>query len=534
MTTWSPVRARRALPAVLVALALGLAGCTATAPDRAGPPATGDASPGTPNGSSPATSPTPPVDAAPPAFVTGPCPFRRDATGGADITCGTLTVPQHRDRPDGPTLQLAVAIVRSANPAKAPDPVVYLEGGPGGSALAAVETWTTPPSPLLADRDVILVDQRGTGYSEPRLTCDRETRSMPADTDGEVARLFRACRDRLASSGVDLGAFSTAESAADVDDLRRALGLAQVDLFGVSYGTRLALRVLADHPDGIRSIVLDSVYPVGVRGYEEQPTVLWQAMANLFAGCRADPGCDAAYPDLEARLTAAVERLDRSPAPVTVTDPDTGEPVDIDLTGADVVDALAEAMYLTAAIPELPKALDLVARGDAGAGYDLLQTAGATTTDAGEPPDASRRPDDSDALFYAVECAEEAPANDPDAIAERSASIPPAFREDLVVLAEQQLEDCAAWAIPPRPSAETRSDVPALLLAGTYDPVTAPAWAEQAARGLSRARVVVVDGAGHAVIDAGPCPQQLVVSFLRAPTGDGGPTCSSPPRFVTS
>lgn len=474
-----------------------------------------------------------------PTFTAGRCPFRGDAARRPDVTCGTLSVPARRDRADSGQVRLAVAVLHSSNPNKAADPVVYLEGGPGGSALTAVETWLTPPSPLLADRDVILLDQRGTGWSEPRLSCDKESRRHPeASTDDEVAALFAACRRRLADEGIDLAAFSTAESAADVSDLRTALGLGSIDLFGVSYGTRLALRVLADHPEGVRSAVLDSVYPVGVHGYDAEAPVEWAAISRLFAGCRADPACDAAFPDLQQRVSDAVARLDDQPVTASITDLDTGEAYDADIAGADVVDALGSALYLSAAIPDLPRALDLIARGRVGEGYDLLQTAGATDPDAAaadEPPDAARRPDDSDGLFYAVECAEEAPDNSLAGIEARAADVPEPWRSILVDSAVTQLADCAAWDLPARPASATSSSVPTLLLAGTYDPVTPPSWAEQAAGGLSASRTVVVDGAGHAVIDAGTCPQQLVVSFLRDPAAvlAGSPTCTATPAFRT-
>ena len=553
---------RRRATAVLVgaALALGAACSGATAPSAtpgaggrpgatatAGGPGASDGSgagstaPGDPAAGVGPIGPSSTVAGLPPpTFTTGTCPFKGDAARRPDVTCGTLTVPARRDRADGGQVRLAVAILRSPNPNKAPDPVVYLEGGPGGSALSAVETWLSPPSPLLADRDVILVDQRGTGWSEPRLSCDKEARRhADATTDDEVAALFAACRRRLGSEGIDLAAFSTAESAADVADLRTALGLEAVDLFGVSYGTRLALRVLTDHPEGVRSVVLDSVYPVGVRGYEAEASVLWEAISRLFAGCRADAACDAAFPDLERRASDAIGRLEEQPAAATLTDPDTSEAYDADVTGADVVDALTSAMYLSAAIPDLPHALDLIARGRVGEGYDLLTSAGATEAPAGadvaEPPDAGRRPDDSDGLFYAIECAEEAPANSREGIEARSSRVPEPWRSILVAGADTQLRDCAAWDLPARPSPTTSSSVPTLLLAGTYDPVTPPSWAEQAAGGLSSSRTVVVDGAGHAVIDAGPCPQQLIVSFLRDPGAvlAGSPTCTATPAFRT-
>jgi pimeloyl-ACP methyl ester carboxylesterase len=305
--------------------------------------------------------------------------------------------------------------------------------------------------------------------------------------------------------------------------------------------------------------VLDSVYPVGVKGLEAEAPVLWAATEALLRACRDDDDCDASFGDLQARLLATLDRLDAEPAPITIEDPDTGEPIDVEVTGADVVSALMDALYVTAAIPELPAALDAIADGDVAAGYERLLTAGTgpVDTDAGapagsggsgvspgpalteEPPDAGLRPDDSDGLYFSVECGEEVPTNDRNAARERAASVPESFRDAVVRDVELQFSTCSAWAVPARPTAPTRADVPALLLSGTLDPVTPPAWAEQAATGLSRSRIVVVDGAGHAIIDAGPCAVDLIRSFLRDPlaaiAADAPtPACSATPRFATS
>ena len=178
-----------------------------------------------------------------PVFTETDCWF--DLPG---VVCGYLTVPEDRGDPMGNQVELAVAIIESQSANPLPDPVIYLEGGPGGAALLGIESLLDHP--LLADRDLIMFDQRGTGFSVPSLNCYELE-----EDEGENA--VQACRDRLLDEGVNLDAYNTAATAADVNDLRLALGYEQVNLLGVSYGTKAALTTLRDFPTVIRSVVVD-------------------------------------------------------------------------------------------------------------------------------------------------------------------------------------------------------------------------------------------------------------------------------------
>ena len=187
------------------------------------------------------------------SYAVEDCPF--DIPDGYDMECGYLTVPENRSDPNSATIDLAVAIVRVDNPAS--DPIIYLAGGPGSSAIdefvSAPESWDI--NQFLYGSDLILLDQRGTGYSYPTLNCwemEQAAENSISDYDAAVA-----CHDRLVSDGIDLTAYNSAESAADVEDLRIALGYDTWNLFGISYGTRLALEVMRDYPDGIRSVIID-------------------------------------------------------------------------------------------------------------------------------------------------------------------------------------------------------------------------------------------------------------------------------------
>ncbi|MCA9925859.1 MAG: alpha/beta fold hydrolase, partial [Anaerolineales bacterium] len=241
----------------------------------AAPTATETAVPAPTDTPEPTNTPEPAYE---PVFETAACQF--DEPEGHDVTCGYLIVPEDRSQPNK-TIRLHVAIFASESDNPAPDPVVYLEGGPGGDALEAMPfTFDDNFAPLLADRDVIIFDQRGTGYSEPSLACPE---SIEADLDiiDEVVPLEEeidisldaaaACYNRLVDEGVNLAAYNSLENAADVNDLRIALGYDEWNLYGISYGTKLAMTTMRDHPEGIRSVILDSPYPLSVSLTEDFP-----------------------------------------------------------------------------------------------------------------------------------------------------------------------------------------------------------------------------------------------------------------------
>ena len=466
----------------------------------------------------------------------GPCPFGDLPATAVRIDCGTLVVPETRGS-DARWVSVAVARLRT-NAAVPADPVLYLEGGPGGSALSSAERWTDPPSPILERHDVILVDPRGTGYSSPRLTCDPEFED-PANDELEEPALLETCHRRLTDDGIELDRYNTLDTADDLVDLRHALGLERWNLLGVSYGTRLALELMQRDPAGTRAAVLDSVYPPGVRGIDEQAANAYDALHALLEGCAGDATCARDHPDLEARLLATVDRLDRRPVTIDLDD-GTGEggTEPYDYAGADLVDDLFFALYDNALIPDVPDIVELAVSGDVQGAADLLApelapipTDEPIVEDDELAPEEVIRPDDSDGLFYTVECREEVPNSSRAGIDAASTDIPPALREDLVFGAEFELDSCESWPVTPAPLSPVTSDVPTLLLGGAYDPITPLRWAHEAARTLSRSEVVAFDGIGHAAIDGGRCPLDMIEAFLDDPTRSVGDSCTTTPTF---
>lgn len=286
------------------------------------------------------------------AVLAGPDGSLDPALG--DVACGVLSVPENWRVPDGRRLDIHYAVLRSTAEAPAPDPVLYLEGGPGSATLVSAAFYADLFAPLRAERDVVLFDQRGTGVSSP-LRCaewtlddlfavdlgdepivedgadsdatpasapaEVESANAPTDPDAlldaaraAVADGMARCAQQLVSAGIDLRQYNSIASANDAVALLHVLGYDRANLYGISYGTRLALVIARDHPDaGIRSIVLDSTFPPEVHGFEQYPAEPHEVVIQLFADCALDAACSAAYPDIKARFIRLLDELGRRP-----------------------------------------------------------------------------------------------------------------------------------------------------------------------------------------------------------------------------
>ena len=414
------------------------------------------------------------------------------------MECGTVDVPENRDGSTdaGNTIHLAVAVFHATVPDPADDPVVFLAGGPGGGGIDAALLMFDSFRFLLEKRDLVVFDQRGTGYTEPSLDCGVDDPQR--------------CRDRLVGQGIDLSSYTTRNNAADVDLLRQALGYEQIDLLGGSYGTRLGLAVLRDHPDGIRSAVLDSVAPLQVNTGPGVVGSTAHGLRVLLDGCASDPACAVSYPDVEAELYAAVRALDARPATVEVN----GRPVPVD--GADFVQLIVSSMYYTEAIPRLPQLVSETAAGD----YALLASFLLRVGEAGG--------DLSEGMMWSVECAENTAFETTGDFTVEAASLDAAVRDHVVGASLWATGICEVWDVPPVPSADKEpvsSDVPSLLLAGQYDPVTPLGWAQLAAQSLRGAFVYEFPASGHGVFRTSDCARSIIDRFLDDPRSAPDTSC---------
>jgi pimeloyl-ACP methyl ester carboxylesterase len=439
-----------------------------------------------------------------------------DLVEGENVDCGILYVPEDRADPDSATIELAFAILYAATEDAQPDPVIYLAGGPGGNAVAELEAWVDIP--YIQDRDLILLDQRGTGYSFPTLNCPEIEESEEDAT--------QACRDRLTADGVNLQAYNSAENAADVADLRVALGYDEWNLYGISYGTRLALTVMRDYPEGIRSVIIDSVYPPEVNSWEEYGENTAAVFARLFDACAADAGCNADFPDLEGVFYATVDELNAQPAEYTGVDPDTGSGIDLSLSGTDLIDRLFQLMYSTESIPYLPWMIYEVANGNYNALDDL--ESGAIFEQERRRQEPGEDISDSEGMNLSVECQEEVGFLDEDTALANVPTEPAGLYDSSINAIRSTFSDCQIWGVAladPIEAEPVVSDIPTLVAAGEFDPITPAKWAQSAASYLSNSFFFVFPGGGHGVIDMNDCSQGIMQAFLDDPTQEPDGSC---------
>ncbi len=471
-----------------------------------------------------------------PGFEEAECRFA--VTVEREVRCGYLVVPADRSNPESPEVRLHVAIFSSDNPNPEPDPVIYLEGGPGGDALETVPfSFEDRFGAYLVNRDLVMFDQRGTGYSEPSLACP-ESRQLDFELlddvlppDDYVARQIdavEACRDRLQDEGVDLSLFDSAASAADVADLGRALGYEDWNLYGISYGTRLALTVMRDHPEHVRSVILDSTYPPSVDALTAFPDNAERSFDVLFDSCTADSACAAAYPDLSARYDALVAALDEEPLMVPVTDVFTGDPYQAALDGAGLIGLTFQSLYSDDLIPLLP---GLVAE------LEARETATASSLMSNFLAQGEFL---SLGALASVQCREEIAFADPAEVDEAGSTAPIGGRLAATSLntGPPAFEMCRVWGAGESADMETlpvRSNIPTLVLSGGFDPITPPDWAAEAASTLKNATTVGFVPLSHGVSSGEGCPAQIATAFLDDPAATPDVSCASsvaPPQFV--
>ncbi|MCY4009338.1 MAG: alpha/beta hydrolase [Anaerolineaceae bacterium] len=433
------------------------------------------------------------------------------------VQCGYLQVPENRETGRG-VVQLAVVrlLARSENPQ--PDPIVYLAGGPGGNASGRLDEWHT--SPLREERDVFLFDQRGTGRSRPSLDCD-------GAFGNSVESWALRCLRILYRRGIDPRNYTSRDSAADLRDLRLALHIDEWNLVGVSYGSRLALTTLRDHPEGVRSVILDSVYPPPADFYGEQASNGAKALSTLFTGCAADPACAAAYPELERVMHQTMTDLNEQHSEITLTNPRSGEAEVSIFGGSQFYQSTFRALYSVDDIPYLPLAIYEMSVGNSAVYAQLISA------------NRERGRSVNDGVYYSVQCSEEAPFTIPEDLARAAATVfPPSFQAHVMRGLRDSLKICEFWPVSPLDPVETEavhSEIPALLLAGEYDPITPPAWAALAAETLPNSYSFTLRGIGHGVIRSSDCGTQIARNFLSAPTAHPSDECLatlSGPAFV--
>ena len=441
-----------------------------------------------------------------------PCELKAPLSGQTTAAwCAPFIRPQNPADPSGRKIHLRLALIRGSAARAAPDLVVFLAGGPGQSAVDSWPLIAPALQPVLEHRDVVLLDQRGTGGSHP-LTCpkaehaaqlarkarhagppQRPTVAQPAaDHSAET----QACLAEIEKSA-DPRFFTTTDDVDDLIALRHALGNPRFDLVGVSYGTRVAQQYAMRDPAGVRSIVLDSVLPNSSIVGESIASNLQDALEADFGLCRAEPACLKAFGNPSADLAELRKRIAHDPPVVTYRDPTTNAEHKGTLNEARLAGVVRLFAYspLTAAL--LPLSLHQALEGHYA---PLLAQSRLLASQLGHQIDSG--------LELAVLCTEDVPLLKPD----------PAAKGTLLgarFIGELQRQ-CAGWprgALPADFHQPLRTDIPTLILEGQFDPITPPRYGKAVLAHLGDARLLIARGQGHNVIGAG-CMPRLVGKFI--------------------
>jgi pimeloyl-ACP methyl ester carboxylesterase len=444
--------------------------------------------------------------------------------------CGFVSVPLRHADPQSPLIRLAVLVIPALDKAgRKPDPLFLAQGGPGGSTIGgfAQVLLDDPGKRPTLNRDLVLWDQRGTYFSQPRLRC-REVREVAGDGDEEKEKAaYRRCGARLAKEAGDLSAFNSLENARDVDSVRSALGYEQFNFYGVSYGTELGQFLMRERPPGLRSVVLDAVVPLGFSLVTDVPAVKQQVIQRYAQACEQSPACNAAYPDLARRYLALLDRLDKEPVPYDEVDTTAASgkpaPKPAVLTGKDFDAILYQSIYVRQAVPLIPYVVWRAEEGDLSFAINIATLLSASLDDM------------ADGMYMTVVCTE---YGDTPETALRFPGVFKRLADTAQTEARQILMLCRDWRLrllDKKLLEPVLSDIPTLLLSGRFDPVTPPPNAERVAAGLSHAFPYTFASGTHGQAFSVPCANRIIAAFLDAPAIAPDGTCAkeAPPNFVT-
>jgi pimeloyl-ACP methyl ester carboxylesterase len=414
--------------------------------------------------------------------------------------CASFPVPENRGDPHSRKINLKLAVLRSSAQLPSKDMLVFLAGGPGQAATDSAAAIAAMLEPLRAHRDILLIDQRGTGGSNALRCKESEDASTQDQDDSLDADKMRAVAiDCLKQIGnrADPRYYTTTIAAQDLEDVRKAIGSPQLDLIGVSYGTRMAQQYLMRYPQAVRSMVLDSVVPNSLALGEDFARNLDDALKAQFARCTAEPACRQHFGDPDQTLYQLRDALRANPHQVSFRDPESYLTVKRTLDENSLASVVRMFAYTPATAALLPLSIDAAAHGDVG---PLLGQAKILSGDLSDLMGSG--------MQYSVICSEDADL------------LTPRPQDAGTILGTHMIDAlkavCSVWPKGTRPAdfhAPLKTDKPVLILSGQYDPVTPPRYAEEVARGLPHARVLVLKGQGHSVMSAG-CTPTLVQHFV--------------------
>jgi pimeloyl-ACP methyl ester carboxylesterase len=427
-----------------------------------------------------------------------------------NMLLGYLTVPENRDLKNGRTIRLGVSVLKSSDPNTTKAPLIIIHGGPGGKVVGF---YSPLYEKLRKDRDLVFIDQRGSGSSEPAFSPEMNQQLLnlfagdlsPAQELQQRVNIAAKAKEKLIQKGIDLSVYNSAIISADIRDLCKALGYRSWNLWGSSYGTRVALTMMRDYPEGINSVILESPLPPNVPYFQEITATFKRSLDKLFDKCNQDPGCRLNYPDLKNDFYAAIESLDKRPMVVHMADRSKFPTGEFIINSQDMLLALQQAMYNQEIYPILPLLIEQIkSRNEAALkNFVSAMSNGIFRLDYG--------------LYYTVICKECMAFNDLKVFEDSSSGFWKGisfYRDEFAI--------CNSWNMeaPDRnDSAAVTSNLPALILSGDMDPIAAAANGEIAHRTLSNSFLYTFENTGH-FVSGNPHAIELIQKFLNDPANE--------------
>ena len=412
-----------------------------------------------------------------------------------EVRCGTYEVFENRAAHKGRKIALNIVVLLSKRTKAADDPLVFLAGGGVAPATGYALFLSGAFSTLREQRDILLVDQRGTGRSNP-LECNLSTDPATPEfrEDARFVAAVRQCRQQVEKTA-DLRYYTTPLAMDDLDDVRAWLGYPRLNLWGVSYGTTAAMVYVREHPDRVRTIALQGVIPLGAPMWLEVPRSSQQALDHVFTACADDPACHSAFPDLSKEFVALLQRLGGTPVNVKI-EAQADVKIDDEILRAYVF----RLLYSRSRIHDLPLLVHLAYQGD----YPPLAERIALKGESGVPK----------GIYLSLVCSESIPQFDAAALpAAAAGTFMGPFRTGRDITA------CNQWVrgwLPPHFFAAVKSNVPALVMNGELDHLTPPRYGKQVAQSLPNSLHLILPRRGHNDVD--PCVTGIIESFIKAAT----------------
>jgi pimeloyl-ACP methyl ester carboxylesterase len=436
-----------------------------------------------------------------PRYERADCPI--DVPDNAFIECGIFTTLEDYNNPSGNTIRTSVIIIHSQNGNPIREAMLFTEGGPGYSSLPSVR-WLTN-SGFANHRDIVILEQRGNRYSEPRLDCGFSV--WWDETEGQTP-----CLDSLRQRGIALEHYTTASIAADINALKQALDYESWILYGTSYSTRPMQLVMKYYPENVRAVILHDTNPITDTRYMHDTAHASRVLQIMFDDCASDPACAEAYPNLENRFWDLVRNLNDNPVELEMKIPGTSERFPLEVNGYSLISWMVEGTFYHPAYPVfetayMPLLIDKLSKGNTDLLYPWADYS------------ISKWGDDDFkwGLYLAINCQDDASSITLDMVDALAAEYP---KLDGFVRHREELKICKSWNLEPAPPLATEpvaSDIPTLVLAGRYDPITPLEWSRTALVNLTNTTIVEFSASGHSVNTDNPCALKITAAFLDNP-----------------